>query len=110
MTEAQIQAECVKWIRNERQHLRGLFFAVNNNSEHIARAMNRKASGVVPGVSDTILLIDGRAFLIEFKTQSGKQSDSQARWQRLVEANGFEYFIVRSVDEFKELINSLLER
>src|SRR5690554_6899601 len=38
MSEAQIQAACVKWLWNTHPLTRGLFFAVNNNSEHVARA------------------------------------------------------------------------
>ena len=81
MSEAQIQAACVTWLWNTYPQTRGLFFAVNNNSEHVARAMNRKAVGLVAGVSDTIFLWRGKALLIEFKTPTGRQSAKQKEWQ-----------------------------
>lgn len=106
--ELKMQAACVKWLRNERPETRGLFFAVNNNSEHIGRAMIRKSIGTIAGVSDTIFLWKGKAYFIEFKTVKGRQSSEQKRWQKIVEDNGFNYYIVRSLDEFKNLINSIM--
>ena len=94
MSEAQIQAACVTWLWNTYPQTRGLFFAVNNNSEHVARAMNRKAVGLVAGVSDTIFLWRGTALLIEFKTPTGRQSANK-RVAGKAEAAGFRYYIVR---------------
>ena len=108
MSEAQIQAACVTWLWNTYPQTRGLFFAVNNNSEHVARAMNRKAVGLVAGVSDTIFLWRGKALLIEFKTPTGKQSAKQKEWQAKAEAQGFSYHIVRSLEGFQDLIKKTL--
>lgn len=108
MTEAQIQAACVTWLWNTYPLTRGLFFAVNNNSEHVARAMNRKAVGLVAGVSDTIFLWKGTAHLIEFKTPTGKQSAKQKEWENKVYLEGFEYRIIRSLEEFKQLIEEII--
>lgn len=108
MTEAQIQAACVTWLWNTYPQTRGLFFAVNNNSEHVARAMNRKAVGLVAGVSDTIFLWGGVAYLIEFKTPTGRQSPKQKEWEAKVNEAGFDYCIVRSLEEFKQLIEGIL--
>ena len=108
MTEQQIQSQCVTWLWNTYPQTRGLFFAVNNNSEHVARAMNRKAVGMVPGVSDTILLWNGTAYLIEFKTPKGKQSPAQIRWEKKVTRTGFKYFVVRSFEHFKEVVERII--
>lgn len=108
MSEAQIQAACVTWLWNTYPQTRGLFFAVNNNSEHVARAMNRKAVGLVAGVSDTIFLWRGKALLIEFKTPTGRQSAKQKEWQERAEAQGFRYYIVRSLEDFQDLIKKTL--
>jgi ATP-dependent exoDNAse (exonuclease V) beta subunit len=108
MTETQIQSECVKWLWNEHPYTRGLFFAVQNNSEHIARAMQRKGMGLIAGVSDTIFLWNGNTYLIEFKTDTGRQSKAQKAWQEKVGSQGFQYYIIRSVNEFKNLIREIL--
>ena len=108
MTESQIQAACVTWLWNTYPQTRGLFFAVNNNSEHVARAMNRKAVGLVAGVSDTIFLWGGVAHLIEFKTPTGTQSAKQKEWEAKVRAQGFRYYLVRRLEDFKQLIEEIL--
>lgn len=108
MTEQQLQSQCVTWLWNTYPKTRGLFFAVNNNSEHVARAMNRKAIGMVPGVSDTIFLWNGTAYLIEFKTEKGRQSPAQIRWEQKVTSAGFKYFIVRSFEGFKGVVEAVL--
>ena len=70
--------------------------------------MNRKAVGLVAGVSDTIFLWRGTALLIEFKTPTGRQSAKQKEWQAKAEAQGFRYYIVRSLEDFQDLIKKTL--
>ncbi|MBA3844910.1 MAG: VRR-NUC domain-containing protein, partial [Actinobacteria bacterium] len=52
-----------------------------------------------PGGSDLIAIYRGRAFFLEIKTPTGKQSEEQATFQRLVEGKGAEYRIFRSVKD-----------
>lgn len=118
--EAKIQADCVLWMHNERPETRGLYFCVNNENsrskyESKARQLmsgaQRKAIGVVAGVSDTILLIPRGGFhglCVEFKTDIGRQSAAQVEWQGKVEAQGYRYVVVRSLAEFKDVVNGYL--
>ena len=113
--EGKIQASCVAWMHNTYPEYRGLYFAVQNeNSRADSNASTvaiRRAVGVVSGVSDTILLIPRgkwNALCVEFKTEVGRQSDAQRLWQSKVEAQGFRYEVVRSLEEFKKLINEYL--
>ncbi|MCW0484086.1 VRR-NUC domain-containing protein [Gaoshiqia sediminis] len=65
-------------------------------------AARLKRQGVKAGVSDVILLIPKKGFaslLMEFKTQSGRQSDEQKEFQRQAEMCGSKYVIVRSVND-----------
>ena len=113
--EGKIQSQCVAYFHNTYPEYRGLYFAVQNeNSRADSNASTgaiRRAVGVVSGVSDTILLIPRgkwNALCVEFKTEVGRQSDAQRLWQSKVEAQGFRYEVVRSLDEFKKLINAYL--
>jgi len=108
MTEAQIQSSCVMWLWNTYPQTRGLFFSVTNNSEHIARAMQRKAVGLISGVSDCLFIWKGTVHPFEFKTDKGKQSPAQIEWQNKVNKQGIDYYVVRSLPEFQTLINQLL--
>ena len=109
ISEAKIQSTCVIWLWNEHPETRGCFFSVTNNSEHVVRAANRKALGLVAGVSDCIFIWDGKTYGIEFKTEIGRQSPRQEWWQQAIENQGAKYYIVRSFDEFKALMFQLLK-
>lgn len=78
-------------------------------SGNIIGGAQAKAMGVVAGVSDTIFLWDGKAYLIEFKTNIGRQSDKQIEWENKVKSNGFEYFLVRSFDVFVSILEAILD-
>lgn len=108
MSESRIQSNCVIRMNNEFPETRGCFFAVTNNSEHVVRGVNRKAMGMVSGVSDTLFFWKGQLYCFEFKTETGKQSASQKKWQKIMEAQSAIYFIVRSEDDFFNKIKIIL--
>lgn len=55
--------------------------------------------GVYPGFSDLILISEGRILFLETKSRTGTQSPAQRAFQAAVEAQGFPYAIIRSVDD-----------
>ena len=91
LSEAQIQSSCVIWLWNTHQSTRGLFFSVTNNSEHITRAMQRKAVGLISGVADCLFIWRGSLYCFEFKTSKGRQSPAQIEWQVKVNQQGINY-------------------
>lgn len=107
-TESRIQAVCVSYFGYNYPQYRGLLFAVPNGGYRTATtAKIMKAEGVVSGVSDLLLLVPSRQYhglCIEFKTDKGRQSEAQKEWQRAVELQGFCYRVVRSLDEFIDLL------
>lgn len=62
----------------------------------------------IPGESDlTLFRRGGKTIFIEIKTESGKQSEKQKRFQKAVELLGFKYIILRSVEDAKKLIDEV---
>lgn len=62
----------------------------------------------VPGLSDLTLFANGgTTIFIEIKTPTGRQSKQQERFQTAVEKLGFEYIILRSVEEAENLCSRL---
>ena len=125
--ESSIQQACVAHFRNiMHPELKGLLFAVRGGARNAFEAGIMKGEGVWSGVSDCILLVPSKGYhglCIEFKRKwfeadkKGRivekrsyQEKEQKEWQALVEAQGYRYAVVRSLDEFKELINSYLEQ
>ena len=67
-----------------------------------------KATGMTAGVSDSIVILPNKTLYVEFKTPTGIQSDKQKEFQQIVTNLGHEYHVVRSLEQFKEIINENL--
>ena len=54
---------------------------------------------------------NGKVYFVELKTSTGTLSKSQERFKLMLEMCGFgdNWYMVRGVDEFKELINKLVK-
>jgi hypothetical protein len=108
MIEDKIQAECVKWFTNNyclRHHTpKCVIFSVPNGGlRNKIEAMKLVTTGMKAGVSDLVVLIPGRALFVEVKTDIGRQSKEQIDFEADVVALGFQYFLIRSIDEFKAI-------
>jgi hypothetical protein len=64
-----------------------------------------KGMGVVAGVADMLYLSPTGLIALEFKTETGRQNVAQKIWQETIEAAGYKYYIVRSLNEFLKAIN-----
>ena len=112
--EHNIQRSCVTWFRLQYRHLTPLLFAVPNGQRRSRyEQAEKKAEGMVAGVADMILLAARCGYhglCIEFKhdktatADKTYQSKEQKAWQQAVENEGYKYAVVRSFDEFKDLI------
>lgn len=107
--ENNIQQEIVIWYNNnfclKHHNPRNIIFAVpNGGSRDIREAMTLKNTGLLPGVSDLIVIHNGEVLFVEVKIDTGRQSEQQKEFQNRVEQNGFKYHLVRSLDEFKPLL------
>jgi hypothetical protein len=111
-----LQSEIVKWYNNSYclkfQNPRGVIFSVpNGGNRNKIEAMKFKATGLLAGVSDLIVILpNGILLFIEIKTDFGNQQPNQIDFQNLVTALGFHYHIIRSLEQFKELIHETQTR
>ncbi len=100
-----MQSKAFKNLWNNHPDLRGRIFAINNNSVNGIKGAINKAMGVVSGVADMCYLKpEGKTCWIEWKTESGKQSPEQVKFQQLCISLGHEYYIIRSEAEFLSVI------
>lgn len=110
--EHRIQCACVNWFRLQYpKHASALFAVPNGGRRDRVSGAKLKAEGVLPGVSDLILLVSRdwcHGLLIEMKTPKGKQSPAQRDWQREMESRGYRYIVCHSFDEFREAIDDYL--
>lgn len=59
------------------------------------------STGLKKGVSDLIVLMPKRVIFVEVKTPTGSQSPDQKEFESLVKNLGFEYYLIRSLQDFK---------
>lgn len=60
-----------------------------------------------PGGADLIGMFRGRFLAIEIKTATGRQTEDQVRFQKLVESRGGIYLLVRSAEDAVAQISAL---
>lgn len=109
--ENRIQAMMVQWFNNtyclKHHSPRYVIFSIpNGGTRNKLEAMTLKATGLLAGASDLVLVMD-KIYFIEVKTNVGIQSDVQKDFQKRVQKLGHEYKLIRSLDEFKLWIQSL---
>ena len=107
MSEAKIQADIVQYLQT-----RGVyFFSVPNEAagrDAAIRMARLKAMGLRSGVSDMVLIFPGQVVFVEVKDENGKQSDNQRRFQDKVNELGFDYFLVKSVEDVQKVVDKFI--
>ena len=113
--ESDLQIRCVKWFRYQYPEYARLLEHPHNEGNAFNRRQQSiaNAEGVTKGVADLILHVPSyitwpslrhsdsfHSLAIEMKTPKGTQSPEQKTWQRLFEAAGGRYVIIRSYDDF----------
>lgn len=104
MTEAQLQSRCFLWHWNTYPKERYMLHHNNNNSHNRNKGATMKALGVVSGVSDFELIINNMVVFIEMKTPEGQLSPEQKVFRDKVVERGHIYTVVRTFEQFANLI------
>lgn len=122
-SEAQFQAECVKWFDKEFPTQRGRLIGIYNNPKNSSQLISM---GMRPGISDLLYFPldvtyiryfkDGSSIQdtmirppawIELKVLGRKQNDNQIRFQSWAEGVGHKYHVVTEyLHYFQNLIKS----
>lgn len=121
--ESDLQIQCVRWFRYEYPEFARLLEHPKNegNGNHSQGAI-AKAEGVQAGVADLILHVPSyitgepslrhsdsfHSLAIEMKTKTGSQSPEQREWQLLFEAAGGLYVVIRSFEDFQQIVTKYM--
>ena len=122
--ESRLLQQCVAWFRAQYpQYAMLLTHPANEGNGNRVSGAIHKAEGTVAGVPDLILFMPSdykmRLFEVDFvktytglgiemKTKTGKQTQQQKDFQKMFEAAGYKYIIVRSFEEFKSAIDEYI--
>lgn len=111
--EDDLQMQCVSWFRLQFPQLARLLHHSPNGGKRNAREGARfKQMGTQAGFPDLILLVASQgyhALLLELKTRTGRQQDSQKEYQQLAEAQGYRYVVIRSLEAFMDEVNTYMK-
>lgn len=122
--ESELQIHCVSWFRCQYPHYARLLEHPKNEGGAISHSQGAiaKAEGVQAGVADLMLHVPAyindasirhqecyQSLGIELKTKTGSQRPAQRIWQRLFEAAGSKYVIVRTFDDFKNEVTQYMK-
>ena len=108
MNENIIQQQIYLWFNNNyclKTHKnRCMIFSVPNDSINAIETKRKINTGLLKGASDLIVVLPNKILFVELKTEKGIQSENQKDFQNRIELLGFEYYLIRSLDQFKKLI------
>jgi hypothetical protein len=116
--EHDLQAGCVRWFRAQYSRFALNLFAVPNGQRRSRyEQREKKQEGLTAGVADMILLVPStkhHGLCIEFKrektdtTRRTYQEPEQKLWQQAVEAQGYRYEVVRTFEQFYDIVTDYM--
>lgn len=108
-SEDRIQQECVMWFRMTYPDYAKCLYSVPNGGYRNSREVVKlKQTGLTAGVADLHLAVKGEMIFIELKTLKGRQSQAQKEWQELMESQGFEYIVARTLEVFVHKVTEIM--
>lgn len=106
--ESHLQAQMVNWFRL--QYPSYIIAAIPNGGRRNAiEAKIMKGEGVLAGFSDLIVVAFNNILFVEVKTEKGRQSVLQKKFQSDIERLGFQYSVCRSLQDFQLTIERWLK-
>ncbi len=104
--ENALHLHACQWLKKEVTGLL-IFHVPNGEHRHIAVAKKLQRMGVLPGVADFLCSTPTRKIAIELKDEDGEQSSDQVKFEKRWKATNGEYFICRTLDEFKQVVTGI---
>jgi len=104
MSESNIQKAILDYLQYQENGIK-LWF-VRSASGNISTDTGRRFKTGKKGCPDIVLCQHGCFIGLEVKTPKGRQSDAQVEAQKIIEACGGKYYVVRSVDDVIRILES----
>lgn len=108
ISEDLLQNKIVMWYSQTYPMRKGKLFCVDNTSLNVKHGVSKKARGCQDGVSDLILLINGKTVGVELKSQDKyhmvNHVQNQIEWGKSLISEGGEYYFFTSLQEFQEYV------
>ena len=101
--EHMLQKACAKFL-NHALPPDVWFTAIDHATRSAVEGQEKKARGVKPGLPDFMFKFGGRTVWIELKTEKGRVQDTQESVRDVLERNGDEWHVARSIDDVEAIL------
>lgn len=108
-SENNLQQQIVVWYNNNycltNHPNRGIIFSIpNGGTRNKFEAITLKATGLLKGASDLVVIFPNcKLCFVELKIEKGIQSKEQKEFEYRITQAGYEYHLIRTLEEFKTL-------
>jgi hypothetical protein len=107
ISEETIHVSILEWMRLVLPPGSLIWHTPNGGSRDVREAAKLKKMGVVPGIPDLVVFMDGAfAFSLEVKAQAGRLSAEQHGVHAVMRRLGFKVAVVRGIDEARQALAS----
>lgn len=107
-SENEIHMKAWQWVTKTHPDLL-IFHVANEQKASVQYHVKMKRKGVLTGVADFLAFpISGRKVAIELKDEDGKQDADQIKFQKRWERAGGVYYLVRTLEDFQQIVNALV--
>jgi len=104
--EADLQIQVVDLLRLYESRMVFIFWSTPNellgsarSKGGLARMARFKRMGLRPGVADLVIVKNGRIYFLELKSETGRQSEIQKKFQNDAIGVGADYALAHNLDE-----------
>jgi VRR-NUC domain len=112
MTEYQTQCQIVNYLDNLQKEGKVDCFSSIPNSTYTKswnQKIKNKKSGLRSGLPDLFILIKGKVYFIEMKTEIGVLQPNQKKWIKLLNQKEIIAFVACSLEEVKLILKDIWE-
>lgn len=108
-SEDLLQADCFAWFQHYLREEAYLAAIPNGGQRNKLEAMKFKATGTRAGIADMFLMSENAQFFwIELKNKKDYIDPEQAKFKERAEGFGFSYYMVNTFNQFRCLVQYLL--
>ena len=110
--EYQIQCKIANYLEELKlKKIVTRFTAIPNSTytKSIIQKIKNTKSGLRAGLCDLFIIIKNEAFFVEVKTKKGTLQETQKEWIRDLHNSNTKAYIVASLEEFKVLIDDIIQ-
>ncbi len=110
MSEDKLHQSCFVWWNNFIRPEYGgvMWHTPNEGIRNVVEQGRQNGMGFIAGIPDLCLCFKQKAYFFELKTHKGKLSSAQKEVRSELIKNGFDFYEIRDLENFKKIIHEIL--